>query len=129
MVAGKGVTTSAAVATLPVPAVVEVTGFVILVIVPICEGVTDTLKVQDEFAAMVPPVRVMVDEPGKATIVPAPHEPVITGIAETSKPAGSGSTTPTPVRGIRFELVMVRSEEHTSELQSPVHLVCRLLLE
>src|SRR5690348_18025084 len=24
---------------------------------------------------------------------------------------------------------MVRSEEHTSELQSPVHLVCRLLLE
>src|SRR5438876_2344343 len=31
-----------------------------------------------------------------------------------------------PVReGIRLE----RSEEHTSELQSPVHLVCRLLLE
>src|SRR5690348_17992019 len=28
-------------------------------------------------------------------------------------------------RGARF----VRSEEHTSELQSPVHLVCRLLLE
>src|SRR5690348_17635817 len=25
--------------------------------------------------------------------------------------------------------VNVRSEEHTSELQSPVHLVCRLLLE
>src|SRR5438876_6473475 len=25
--------------------------------------------------------------------------------------------------------VCVRSEEHTSELQSPVHLVCRLLLE
>src|SRR5690348_17985271 len=25
--------------------------------------------------------------------------------------------------------VKVRSEEHTSELQSPVHLVCRLLLE
>src|SRR5690348_18014990 len=24
---------------------------------------------------------------------------------------------------------MLRSEEHTSELQSPVHLVCRLLLE
>src|SRR5690348_18139456 len=27
------------------------------------------------------------------------------------------------------EAVVVRSEEHTSELQSPVHLVCRLLLE
>src|SRR6266487_6936860 len=26
-------------------------------------------------------------------------------------------------------LLVVRSEEHTSELQSPVHLVCRLLLE
>src|SRR5690348_14423384 len=26
-------------------------------------------------------------------------------------------------------LLLVRSEEHTSELQSPVHLVCRLLLE
>src|SRR5690348_17509243 len=25
--------------------------------------------------------------------------------------------------------VLLRSEEHTSELQSPVHLVCRLLLE
>src|SRR5690348_17505072 len=25
--------------------------------------------------------------------------------------------------------ICVRSEEHTSELQSPVHLVCRLLLE
>src|SRR5690348_4338098 len=27
------------------------------------------------------------------------------------------------------EVVLGRSEEHTSELQSPVHLVCRLLLE
>src|SRR5690348_17435342 len=27
------------------------------------------------------------------------------------------------------EVLEVRSEEHTSELQSPVHLVCRLLLE
>src|SRR5690348_17514785 len=26
-------------------------------------------------------------------------------------------------------LILMRSEEHTSELQSPVHLVCRLLLE
>src|SRR5438876_2566342 len=28
-----------------------------------------------------------------------------------------------------LELDIERSEEHTSELQSPVHLVCRLLLE
>src|SRR4051794_41838788 len=31
--------------------------------------------------------------------------------------------------GGQFELGLARSEEHTSELQSPVHLVCRLLLE
>src|SRR5438552_12056425 len=28
-----------------------------------------------------------------------------------------------------YVLLLVRSEEHTSELQSPDHLVCRLLLE
>src|SRR5690348_17595500 len=30
---------------------------------------------------------------------------------------------------LRFKEHTLRSEEHTSELQSPVHLVCRLLLE
>src|SRR5690348_17844896 len=30
---------------------------------------------------------------------------------------------------MRLGSVTMRSEEHTSELQSPVHLVCRLLLE
>src|SRR5438876_7965729 len=33
------------------------------------------------------------------------------------------------VTGRRDPDAAVRSEEHTSELQSPVHLVCRLLLE
>src|SRR5258708_28726140 len=33
------------------------------------------------------------------------------------------------VHAIRNEPITVRSEEHTSELQSPDHLVCRLLLE
>src|SRR5258708_15810673 len=32
-------------------------------------------------------------------------------------------------RGVDRGLIQVRSEEHTSELQSPDHLVCRLLLE
>src|SRR5256885_3568191 len=31
--------------------------------------------------------------------------------------------------GVRVEFVETRSEEHTSELQSPCNLVCRLLLE
>src|SRR5690348_18107025 len=32
-------------------------------------------------------------------------------------------------KDIAARAAMSRSEEHTSELQSPVHLVCRLLLE
>src|SRR5690348_17699739 len=32
-------------------------------------------------------------------------------------------------KGVVADLQYGRSEEHTSELQSPVHLVCRLLLE
>src|SRR5438876_9121475 len=31
--------------------------------------------------------------------------------------------------GLKWSFTASRSEEHTSELQSPVHLVCRLLLE
>src|SRR2546422_5961983 len=31
--------------------------------------------------------------------------------------------------GIQFRSELIRSEEHTSELQSRLHLVCRLLLE
>src|SRR5258708_18584561 len=33
------------------------------------------------------------------------------------------------VAGVYSEFSRIRSEEHTSELQSPDHLVCRLLLE
>src|SRR5690348_17882401 len=36
---------------------------------------------------------------------------------------------PVHLDGPRVDLAVRRSEEHTSELQSPVHLVCRLLLE
>src|SRR5690348_17525420 len=37
---------------------------------------------------------------------------------------------PQPLRGVLvYDFATGRSEEHTSELQSPVHLVCRLLLE
>src|SRR3989454_10168207 len=36
---------------------------------------------------------------------------------------------PTPVSALIHAATMVRSEEHTSELQSPCNLVCRLLLE
>src|SRR5690348_17953714 len=41
-------------------------------------------------------------------------------------PAMSGAD---PCTGSNIDGYAPRSEEHTSELQSPVHLVCRLLLE
>src|SRR5258708_29283757 len=40
--------------------------------------------------------------------------------------AVSGSSSPSPARDTA---IAARSEEHTFELQSPDHLVCRLLLE
>src|SRR5256885_13170537 len=34
-----------------------------------------------------------------------------------------------PVSRVKIDRTFIRSEEHTSELQSPCNLVCRLLLE
>src|ERR1039457_5820900 len=39
------------------------------------------------------------------------------------------SARPLPIGSSYTELMVMRSEEHTSELQSPCNLVCRLLLE
>src|SRR5690348_17561306 len=41
---------------------------------------------------------------------------------------GADPTLTTQMKSVG-EVMAIRSEEHTSELQSPVHLVCRLLLE
>src|SRR6266487_6549862 len=46
----------------------------------------------------------------------------------SARPAGPGSSQ-APARAGPASPAPRRSEEHTSELQSPVHLVCRLLLE
>src|SRR5256885_9855666 len=43
-------------------------------------------------------------------------------------PASSTITSPSPINYLAVRLE-ARSEEHTSELQSPCNLVCRLLLE
>src|SRR5690348_17865781 len=48
--------------------------------------------------------------------------------ASTATTSGSSRQVHT-LRGRRTASASRRSEEHTSELQSPVHLVCRLLLE
>src|SRR5258708_27265447 len=57
-----------------------------------------------------------------------PDEP---DVANT-RPSASTTTLAVPVTSlppVRAVNVTSRSEEHTSELQSPDHLVCRLLLE
>src|SRR5205807_4058958 len=47
-----------------------------------------------------------------------------------SVPRASGATTILPLKATRARPAAIpRSEEHTSELQSPCNLVCRLLLE
>src|SRR5690348_18479405 len=50
-------------------------------------------------------------------------------IAPRHRPPTRSSAKPTRKRPPRSKACCTRSEEHTSELQSPVHLVCRLLLE
>src|SRR5690348_17607587 len=49
----------------------------------------------------------------------------IVGFAEAMRKASA----PLKVHDSALDVSGTRSEEHTSELQSPVHLVCRLLLE
>src|SRR5438876_8614292 len=48
--------------------------------------------------------------------------------ADTVTPAQLQAPPTTSSRATKVATVVGRSEEHTSELQSPVHLVCRLLL-
>src|SRR3989449_3924143 len=58
----------------------------------------------------------------RATLLPVPEYPMMTTVSWSGtvrvKPASTG-----------FAPKLLRSEEHTSELQSRLHLVCRLLLE
>src|SRR5438876_5791758 len=49
--------------------------------------------------------------------------------SSTPRPARTAGRSPPPPRRATRAGRGSRSEEHTSELQSPVHLVCRLLLE
>src|SRR5258708_15485820 len=76
---------------------------------------------------------------------PAPSEPATherSAMPQHGSPSSRRAAAPSPNRirvrassGARCRVVVslatrrIRSEEHTSELQSPDHLVCRLLLE
>ena len=77
-------------------------------------GVTST-------AAICPGVSATLTATGASTYVWSP----VTGLN-----TGTGSTvTAAPTTTTTYTVTGTRSEEHTSELQSPDHLVCRLLLE
>src|SRR6266487_4766117 len=62
-----------------------------------------------------------------ATLVSFEMIPIPGGTVTLDSPAGPRAVAVAPFWIGKTEVT--RSEEHTSELQSPVHLVCRLLLE
>src|SRR5256885_13164330 len=64
------------------------------------------------------------DSPGLSS-VPASIEPIITLAAPAAKAFTASPEYLIPPSA----MIGMRSEEHTSELQSPCNLVCRLLLE
>src|SRR6478736_6298987 len=60
---------------------------------------------------IVPPLRLITFVPAVAVIVPAPQVPVRPFGVETTRPAGSVSLKPTPVRAVVLALVMVKLSE------------------
>src|SRR2546422_6343571 len=68
----------------------------------------------------------MIRRPPRSTLFP--YTTLFRSVCQIQKPATSSFvSTKGPSRTVR--LLPERSEEHTSELQSRLHLVCRLLLE
>src|SRR5205809_2803760 len=76
----------------------------------------------------------MIRRPPRSTLFPYTtlfRSAVFTGVSGSASPMTATLTPPRSitVHGSAQAGVTVRSEEHTSELQSRLHLVCRLLLE
>src|SRR5437899_7528818 len=65
----------------------------------------------------------MILRPPRSTLFP------YTTLFRSNKKGGSGPPVQSKITNARLSLLAHRSEEHTSELQSLRHLVCRLLLE
>ena len=96
----------------PVPPSVEVTLPVVLFCRPAAVPVTLTENVQEAFAAMDPPARLITFVPAVAVMVPAPQEPVRPLGVEMIRPAGSVSLKPTPVSAtVAFGFVIVKLSE------------------
>src|SRR2546425_3009068 len=77
----------------------------------------------------------MIRRPPRSTLFPyttlfRSSEPATTHSSGLEEPPPTGSHVTVPLAlTTRMALPLVRSEEHTSELQSLAYLVCRLLLE
>jgi hypothetical protein len=96
--AGGWVTAILAEAVLPLPPSVEVTALVVLFSVPVAMAETFTAKVHAALAARVAPVRVTLPDPAVAAIVPPPQLPERPLGVATTRPAGSVSVNPIPLR-------------------------------
>jgi len=94
---GGATTLTLAEAVPPVPPSVELTLPVVLFFVPAAVPVTLTENVQEELAAIVPAVKLMMFVPAVAVSVPAPQLPVTPLGVEITRPAGSVSVKATPL--------------------------------
>src|SRR5438876_4801080 len=62
--------------------------------------------------------------------LPMPREvSAMISLSADIRPSPSNTPISVAIGTVKTKTKSLRSEEHTSELQSPVHLVCRLLLE
>ena len=100
LIVGGATTVRLALEVFPVPPSVEVT-WTELFFIPALVPVTFTENVHDDPAAgdavKVPPERLIEPLPATAVIVPAPHEPVMVGVAATTTPEGRVSVKATPL--------------------------------
>ncbi len=104
----KSFTSKLADAVFPIPPFVEDT-WTEFVLSPIDVPFTLTEKVQDALAARVAPVKLTVEEPAVAVIVPPPHVPEITLGVFTITPDGRVSVNAIPLRvEVRFGFVIVK---------------------
>src|SRR2546429_6056811 len=69
----------------------------------------------------------MIRRPPRSTLFP--YTTLFRSVHIREQPHAGDDVAHGHVRGALALMLVVRSEEHTSELQSRLHLVCRLLLE
>ena len=89
-----------AVARFPIPPLIATTGVVTSTLRPSSRPTTFTLNVQEALGAMVPPSRLMVDEPAYAVILPPPQDPVSPSGLDIFSPEGRKSPNARPFRAV-----------------------------